>query len=144
MAGPHQQLRLLINSLGHESSSVRHAALGELRTFLHAHRAFLTGLLTDLAVAGPAAGGSNAASSSSKAGGGVATSAAGSGGGKADPAESQELLADLMGALLRCCDNAIRTPRGIAMKQRLVQVLSSHLSLVFLADEAFLRSLHAS
>jgi serine/threonine-protein kinase ATR len=100
----HEQIELLIDSLGDESMTVRATALRELRSLLSTRREWALGLLGpgsgttagDRATRRPAAverppgrGGASAAGSSS--GGSAAT-------------EGPQLLSRLMAALLRCCD----------------------------------------
>lgn len=102
-AGNAGKLALLSRALRHESPGVRHAALGELLSFMRRCKGFLRSLV--------AAAGANAAGAAAGGGGG-------GGGGGGDDAAAPGLLPDLMGALLACCDNAARSHLGISMRER--------------------------
>lgn len=111
-SGPAGKLALLVRALRHESPGVRHAALGALRSFMLRSKRFVRALAASAAPgARPVVGARGAA-----AGGG---SAAGGNGGAAGGGEEDgggpELLGDLMGALMACCDNV---PPGLAVQMR--------------------------
>jgi len=110
-SGPAGKLALLTRALRHESPGVRHAALGELRSFMQRCKGFVRSLVA-------AAGGGGSKSSSSAAG--TAGHNAPTGG---DETPGPALLPDLMGALLACCDNAARSHLGLSMRQRCAECL---------------------
>jgi hypothetical protein len=120
---PLQQLQLLITSLRHDSIAVRHVALGEVRNFLLTHKSFLYDTLAGLvscstrpALHGPSKG---------QLGVAAALAAAGSSGGqelKLRPVQCQDLLSELLAALLASCENMGRDSLAASMKQRWVSL----------------------
>lgn len=123
---PLQQLQLLIASLRHESNAVRHVALGEVRSFLLTQKAFLSDTLSGLLTCSrrPAFHGPSS-SSSSGSGGNQPPVAAAAGGGKGgegeakqSPGQCQDLMSELLAALLASCENPGRDSLASSMKQR--------------------------
>lgn len=99
----HEQIELLIDSLGDESMTVRATALRELRTLLSTRREWALGLLGPGSgtTAGDRATRRPAAVDRPAGRGGTTGSGAGTGG---SATEGPQLLSRLMAALLRCCD----------------------------------------
>lgn len=121
---PLQQLQLLMTSLRHDSIAVRHVALGEVRSFLLTQKSFIYDTLAGLvscstrpALHGPSKGQSAAAAALAAAAG---QSAGGSGGPevKLRPVQCQDLLSELLAALLASCENLGRDSLAASMKQR--------------------------
>lgn len=123
---PMQQLQLLMTSLRHESIAVRHVALGEVRSFLLTQKAFISDTLSGLvgcstrpALHGPRSGQPAPAASAAAA---AAAGGSGKGGSSEDaklrPVQCQELLSELLAALLASCENLGRDSLAASMKQR--------------------------
>jgi hypothetical protein len=124
---PLQQLQLLMTSLCHDSIAVRHVALGEVRSFLLTQKTFVSDTLAGLlscssrptlhaqdsnaqvapaatAAAAPSAGGDKGSSNGSSA--------------KLSPVQCQQLLSELLAALMASCENLGRDNLAASMKQR--------------------------
>jgi hypothetical protein len=128
---PLQQLQLLLTSLRHHSIAVRHVALGEVRRFLLQHKGFMGDTMAGLlscssrpalrSSSGAAASVAAAAAAAAVAGSSEGTgSRAGSGEVKLQPVQCQELLSELMAALLASCENLGCDGLAASMKQRCV------------------------
>jgi hypothetical protein len=123
-----------MTSLRHNSIAVRHVALGEVRSFLLTQKTFVSDTLTGLlscssrptlqawdssTIQPPAA---------AAAGGGSSGSSA-----KLSPVQCQQLLSELLAALMASCENLGRDNLAASMKQRWVLMfvlLVVHVSLV--------------
>ncbi|PNW78179.1 hypothetical protein CHLRE_10g467200v5 [Chlamydomonas reinhardtii] len=121
LADRRKRLAQLADSLQHDSLEVRHVALGELRFFLTDQRAFMCELV-QRGCSGRTAVGAGMSPESSRAVTTAGTTqklgkrAAGAAGIKsqssAGAAADAALLAQLLSALLRCCENTVRTRLG--------------------------------
>ncbi|KAG2423364.1 hypothetical protein HYH02_015337 [Chlamydomonas schloesseri] len=123
LADRRKRLAQLADSLQHDSLEVRHVALGELRFFLTDQRAFMCELVQRGCSGRTAVGaGMSPESSRAVAAGGAAqkqlgkraagaTAAKGHSGAQGAVADAA-LLAQLLSALLRCCENTVRTRLG--------------------------------
>eukprot|EP00775_Hariotina_reticulata_P013107 gene13107-13235_t len=121
LAGPLQQLQLLMQSLRHESLAVRHAGLGELRSFLSKCKNFMSDTLASLmSCAGPAALPGTTITAPAAGSGSAGPTAAAT---KLTSAQSREVVSELLAALLASCDNLPRSAQAEAMKQRCAQCL---------------------
>jgi hypothetical protein len=119
-----QQLQLLMTSLRHESIAVRHVALGEMRSFLLTQKAFISDTLSGLvgcstrpALHGPRSG-QPAPAAGAAAAGGAGKSGGSSEDAKLRPVQCQDLLSELLAALLASCENLGRDSLAASMKQR--------------------------
>jgi hypothetical protein len=122
---PLQQLQLLMTSLRHDSIAVRHVALGEVRSFLLTQKSFvsdtLAGLLSCSSRPTLHARDSNG-QAAPPAAAAAAPAAGGKGGGstKLSPVQCQQLLSELLAALMASCENLGRDNLAASMKQRWV------------------------
>lgn len=121
---PMQQLQLLMTSLRHQSIAVRHVALGEVRSFLLTQKTFISDTLSGLvscstrpALHGPSKQQSAAVAVKAAAGGGKGGS---NGEVKLLPVQCQDLLSELLAALMASCENLGRDGLAASMKQRCV------------------------
>lgn len=128
---PLQQLQLLMTSLRHDSIAVRHVALGEVTSFLLTQKGFLSDTLAGLiscstrpALHGPSK--QPAPAAAAPAAGAAAAAPAGSNGGvKLAPVQCQDLLSELLAALMASCENLGRDSLAASMKQRCVGAVLS-------------------
>eukprot|EP00879_Flechtneria_rotunda_P008531 GHRR01008938.1.p1 GENE.GHRR01008938.1~~GHRR01008938.1.p1 ORF type:complete len:1480 (+),score=620.50 GHRR01008938.1:516-4442(+) len=122
--GPLQHLQLLINALRHESVSVRHVGLGELRSFLMKHKTFMADAMAGLlSCSGTSSNGGAGATVNGKGLPAAAAAQTGSANQKLASAQCQNLFNGLLSALLASCDSLPRSKLAQSMKQRCAQCL---------------------
>lgn len=115
-----------MHSLRHESVAVRHVALGEVRSFLLQQKGFMSDTLSGLLSCSkrPALHGRSAGAVLTPAAPAAAAGAAGKARSSAEvklsPVQCQDLLSELLAALMASCENLGRDSLAASMKQRCV------------------------
>ena len=127
-ADPKRHLRILINSLRSDNVDVRLVAVGELQLFLQSHRALIMSSASSLAASRPLTTPSRSVSVSS----GASSASGGQEDEEEEDARGPDLLSATLSALLRCCDNVMRTPQGKKLRLKCVFISSRHASLTLL------------